>query len=190
MRRVRIVTDSTCDLPRDICEDNGITVVPLNVHFGEVVYRDQVDLDSDQFLRLLARSGEMRKTSQPSVGLFEQVYLQNGADGSQIVSIHLYGKLSGTIRSAEIARESVRSRCVVDVLDSCSASLGLGPIVLAAAELANAGATSRDIVSYVRRLTPNVHILFFVDTLEFLQRGGRMGRAQELLAHYSIFAPS
>src|SRR5438874_2065984 len=115
VRQVKIVTDSTCDLPRERCDDLGITVVPLNVHFGEVVYRDQVDLDSEQFLRLLAKSGETPKTSGPSAGLFEETYARLGADRSPVVSIHLSGKLSGTIRSAEMAREAVRSRCVVDV---------------------------------------------------------------------------
>jgi DegV family protein with EDD domain len=181
MRRVKIVTDSTCDLPRELCDERGIHVVPLNVHFGEVVYRDQIDLDADQFLKLLARSGEAPKTSGPSPGLFEETYLRLGSDGSPIVSIHLSGKLSGTIRSAELARDAVRARGLVDVVDSHSASLGLGLIVLAAAELADAGAEAREIVSFIRRLSPNVHILFVVDTLEYLQRGGRIGRAQGLL---------
>lgn len=181
MRQVRIVTDSTCDLPLAQCEEMGIVMVPLNVHFGEVVYRDQIDLDSDQFLRLLAKNAELPKTSQPASGLFEETYTRLCADGSEVVSIHLSSKLSGTLHSAEMARDALRSRCLVDVVDSRSASLGLGLIVLSAAQLANAGADSRQIVSHVRRLVPNVHILFFVDTLEFLQRGGRIGRARALL---------
>jgi DegV family protein with EDD domain len=159
----------------------GIIVVPLNVHFGETVYRDQIDLDSDEFLRLLAKNAELPKTSQPASGLFEETYARLCADGSEVVSIHLSSKLSGTLHSAEMARDALRSRCLVDVVDSRSASLGLGLIVLSAAQLAIAGADSRQIVSHVRRLAPNVHILFFVDTLEFLQRGGRIGRARALL---------
>jgi DegV family protein with EDD domain len=181
MRQVRIVTDSTCDLPLALCEEMGIIMVPLNVHFGEVVYRDQIDLDSDQFLRLLAKNADLPKTSQPASGLFEETYARLCADGSEVVSIHLSSKLSGTLHSAEIARDALRSRCIIDVVDSRSASLGLGLIVLSAAQLANSGADSRQIVSHVRRLAPNVHILFFVDTLEFLQRGGRIGRARALL---------
>jgi DegV family protein with EDD domain len=181
MRQVRIVTDSTCDLPHALCEEMGIVVVPLNVHFGEAVYRDQIDLDSDEFLRLLAKNAELPKTSQPASGLFEETYTRLCADGSEVVSIHLSSKLSGTLHSAEMARDALRSRCLVDVVDSRSASLGLGLIVLSAAQLAHAGADSRQIVSHVRRLAPNVHILFFVDTLEFLLRGGRIGRARALL---------
>jgi DegV family protein with EDD domain len=181
MRQVRIVTDSTCDLPLAMCEDLGIAVVPLNLHFGEVVYRDLYDLDSDQFLRLLAKSPDLPKTTQPAPARFEETYLRLGSDGDQIVSIHLSSKLSGTMHSAEMARDAVRSRCFVDVIDSRSASLGLGLIVLAAARLANSGASARDIASHVQRLATNVHILFFVETLEYLQRGGRIGRARALL---------
>ena len=181
MSQVRIVTDSTCDLPLKKCAELGISVVPLNLHFGDVVYRDQYDLDSDQFLRLLSKSPELPKTTQPAPARFEETYLRLGSDGSSIVSIHLSSKLSGTMHSAEIARDAVRARCVVEVVDSRSASLGLGLIVLAAAEMANAGASAHDIASHVRRLASNVHILFFVDTLEYLQRGGRIGRARALL---------
>ena len=103
-----------------------------------------------------------------------QAYLQDGSNGTSIVSIHVSGKLSGTVRAAEKARDAVRARCLVDVIDSSSVSMGLGLTVLAAAEKARAGASAREIVSYVRRLTPNVHILFFVDTLDYLQQGGRL----------------
>ena len=85
MRQVRIVTDSTCDLPLALCEELGITMVPLNVHFGEVVYRDQFDLDSDHFLMLLSQHSQLPKTSQPASGLFEETYAQLGADGCSIV---------------------------------------------------------------------------------------------------------
>jgi DegV family protein with EDD domain len=180
-RQVRIVTDSTSDLPPELCQRLGIEVVPLNVHFGEVAYRDQIDLDADQFFRLLAQSTELPKTSQPAVGLFEEAYARLSADGSAIVSIHLSSKLSGTIHSAELARDTQRARCLVEVIDSDSASLGLGLIVMAAAELANQGADQRQVVSLVRRLAANVHILFVVETLEYLQRGGRIGRASGLL---------
>lgn len=181
MRQVRIVTDSTCDLPLPRCESLGITVVPLNVHFGDVVYRDQYDLDSDQFFRLLAKSTELPKTSQPAPLSFEEVYRDLTADGDAVVSIHLSGKLSGTLRSAQLARDSLRNRNQIEVIDSQSASLGLGLIVLSAAELANRGADAREVASHVRRLTQNVHLWFCVDTLEYLQRGGRIGRAGALL---------
>jgi len=181
MRPVRIVTDSTCDLPRAVCEELHIVVVPLNVYFGKRVYRDGVDLSAEQFFQLLAQSPEVPKTSQPASGLFEDAYSQLASEGSAIVSIHLSAKLSGTVRSASVARDALRSRCSVEVIDSGSASLGLGFIVMAAAELARDGANQWEIASHVRRLSPNVHVYCFVDTLEYLQRGGRIGRASAFL---------
>lgn len=181
MRRVRIVTDSTSDLPLSLCDRLGITVIPLNVHFGDVVYRDQVDLSSEEFFRLLAKASDLPKTSQPAPILFEEAYRNLTADGSPVISIHLSSKFSGTLRSAQLARDSLRNRGQIEVIDSQSASLGLGLIVMAAAELANRGADEREVASHVRRLTQNVHIWFFVDTLEYLQRGGRIGRARAFL---------
>lgn len=181
MGQVRIVTDSTCDLPRSIVDELGIVVVPLNVHFGERVYRDGVDLDCAQFFELLAKNAELPKTSQPATGLFEEAYNRLAADGSPVVSIHLSGKLSGTFHSASLARDAVRHRCMVEVVDSRSASLGLGLIVMAAAELARAGASQWEIVTHVRRMIPDVHVVCLVDTLEYLQRGGRIGRARAFL---------
>jgi fatty acid kinase fatty acid binding subunit len=181
MPQVRIVTDSTSDLSSAVCEELGISQVPLTVFFGEVAYRDRVDLDSDQFFRMLAKSGELPKTSQPSPARFEETYRRLAADGSEIVSIHLSARLSGTVRAAEIARDTLRGKVRVEVIDVNSASLGLGLIVMAAARLAKHGAEVREISSLVRRLGPNVHILFFVDTLEYLQKGGRIGRANALL---------
>lgn len=181
MRQVHIVTDSTCDLPLSVRESLGITVVPLNVHFGETVYRDQFDLDSDRFFQLLAQSQDLPKTSQPAPALFEEAYRDLTDDGSSVVSIHLSSKLSGTMRSAELGRETLRNRGPIEIIDSQSASLGLGLIVMAAAELANEGADQREVASLVRRLVQNVHVWFFVDTLEYLQRGGRIGRASALL---------
>lgn len=178
---VRIVTDSTCDLPPEICDRLGIVVVPLNVQFGGTVYRDGVDLDSNRFFELLAKGPDFPRTSQPASGLFEEAYNRLAADGSAIVSIHLSSRLSGTLNSAMLAGKAVRSRCRVEVIDSRSASLGLGLIVMAAAEMAQAGAGQWDVASFVRRLSPNVHIMCFVDTLEYLQRGGRIGRAQAFL---------
>lgn len=181
MRQVRIVTDSTSDLSSAVCEEMGITVVPLTVYFGEVAYRDRIDLDSDQFFRMLARCGELPKTSQPSPALFEETYRRLAADGSEILSLHLSARLSGTVHAAEIARDALRGKAHVEVVDAGSASLGLGLIAMAAARLARQGAEIREIASLVRRLSPNVHILFVVDTLEYLQKGGRIGRANALL---------
>ena len=178
---VRIVTDSTCDLPPAVCADLGVTVIPLNVRFGDAVYRDQIDLNTESFFNLLAESPTLPTTSQPAPGLFEEAYRRLVDDGGAIVSIHLSAKLSGTVHSAEVARDALGGRGAIEVIDSGSASLGLGLIVVAAAEFARTGADQAAVIALVRQLIPRVHLLFFIDTLVYLQRGGRIGRAQAFL---------
>jgi DegV family protein with EDD domain len=186
---VRIVTDSTSDLPPALCERLGIAVVPLNVHVGERVYRDGVDLDAEQFFQILAARSDIPRTSQPSPALFAETYRQLTADGSAVVSIHISSKLSGTVRSALLARDGLPEPEQVTVIDSLSASLGLGLLVLEAAEQARAGASRETIVSWIERRIPMVRIMFVVDTLEYLQRGGRIGRASAFLGSLLSIRP-
>jgi DegV family protein with EDD domain len=178
---VRIVTDSTADLPPELTAELGITVVPLQVHFGSEAYRDGVDLTPSEFYTKLRAASDLPKTSQPSVGAFEEAYDRLCAETDSILSIHISSSLSGTYGSALLARDSVRNRCNVEVLDSRLASLGLGLVVLRCAQLARESMDLRDLTHYAKRMLPNVHIIFMVETLEYLQRGGRIGRAQAFL---------
>lgn len=175
---VAVVTDSTCDLPKSVADSLGITVVPLKVHFGDRTYLDGVDLTADQFYKLMASSGVTPTTSQPSVGDFIKVYTKLSATTKSIISIHLSSKLSGTYNAAVMASEAVFTRAQVEVIDSQSASLGLGFLAMTAAEAASQGSSLRDITTIVRRVISQIHITLFVDTLDYLQRGGRVGRAQ------------
>ena len=181
MARVKIVTDSTSDIPSNLAEELGIEVVPLNVHFGDKVYRDGIDLTNDQFYEMLTQSAELPKTSQPSAGDFDNVYSRYCDEDQSIASIHISSKLSGTLNSAQVARENFKLRCHIDLFDTLSTSMGLGLIAMNAARAANDGADRTEIADLVRKLINNVHIYFFVDTLEYLQKGGRIGRAQALL---------
>lgn len=179
---VRIVTDSTADLPPDVAKQLNISVVPLLVFFGEEGFRDGVDIDSDRFYRMLVESPIHPRTSQPAVGDFLTVYqrlAEEGTDG--IVSIHLSSRLSGTVSSANAAREEFGDRCAVAVVDSQNVSLGLGMIVIAAAEAARAGAGLEEVRRVAEDAARRTHILFVLDTLEHLQRGGRIGRAQAFI---------
>jgi DegV family protein with EDD domain len=178
---VRIVTDSTSDLPPAVAKELGITVVPLSVHFGDKTYKDGVDLSPDQFFSILTTSSVHPTTSQPSAGDYIKAYTQLSATTKSIVSIQMSSKLSGSYGAAMMARESVFTRCQVEVIDSLSASLGLGFLAISAAEAANQGASLREVTSLVRRLIPHIHIMLSVDTLEYLERGGRIGRAQAFL---------
>lgn len=181
MSRIAIVTDSTSDLTQEQREAYGVTVVPLNVHFGNEVLRDQIDISTPEFMERLATVSELPKTSQPSPGLFEAAYRELAKDHDAILAIVLSSKLSGTFQSASLAAQAVEDTIPVHVVDSQNASLGLAFQVIRAAELAAAGVSVEEIA---RRLRGNVaahHMVFFVDTLEFLQRGGRIGRAASLV---------
>jgi len=179
---VRIVTDSTSDLPDEIVRDLGITVVPLTVFFGDEALLDHVEITPEQFYQRLRSSREVPRTSQPSVGRFQQAFNDLAAEGAtEILCITLSSKLSGTLNSARTAAMQPPSGCRVATLDSQSISGGLGAIVRAAAEIAAAGGTCEEAMAAAERMIPAQHISIMLDTLEYLQRGGRVGRARALL---------
>lgn len=178
-RRVAIVTDSVSDLSVNIAAQYGITVVPLNVHFGDEVYRDQVEITTDQFMAKMASSEKLPTTSQPSVGAFENAFRATGAQ--EIVCVVMSSRLSGTVQSAQIAAQNLAGEIKVEVVDSLSASLGLGFQAIRAAELADAGQDASTIAQTLRNETGRYHVVFFVETLEHLRRGGRIGKAAQLV---------
>jgi DegV family protein with EDD domain len=178
---VWIVTDSSGDLPLTLAAELGITVVPAIVRFGEESFLDGVEIDHDTFYRRLREERLFPTTSQPSPGQFAEVYdrLAPGAEG--IVSIHLSSRLSGTFNSAVQGARSCGSACPVEVVDSLSTSLGMGLIVLEAARLARSGASLEAVLAAVRGWIPRSRLCAALDTLEFLAKGGRIGRAKHLL---------
>ena len=178
---VRVVTDSTADLPPEVAKAHGITVVPLNVQFGEESYLDGVDITADQFYRLLVSSPRLPTTSQPSVGAFIEAYqgIAEGAEG--IVSVHISGKLSGTCSSATQAQTELVGTVPIEVVDTRQASLATGLAALAAARAAQAGASFAEVAAEAHRAAGEVSVLFMVDTLEYLQKGGRIGKAAAFL---------
>jgi DegV family protein with EDD domain len=177
---VRIVTDSTADLTPEQQRAAGITVVPLNVHFGDDVFRDHVDLSTDEFFRRLKASSQLPRTSQPSVGAFEEAYRTLLEGGHEIVSVHLSSKVSGTYNSALMAAQSVGAG-KIDVVDSLSTSMALGFMALEGAKLAGAGRDRQAVAECLRGLVPKARVICVVDTLTYLERGGRIGKARALL---------
>jgi len=177
---VRIVTDSTADLTPEQQRAAGITVVPLNVHFGDEVFRDHVDLSTDEFFRRLKASSQLPHTSQPSVGAFEEAYRTLREGGDEIVAVHLSSKVSGTYNSALMAAQSVGDG-EIDVVDSLSTSMALGFMALEGARLARAGRDRQAIAECLRGLVPKARVICVVDTLTYLERGGRIGKARALL---------
>jgi len=178
---VRVVTDSTADLPPKVVQELGITVIPMPVLFGEEVYRDGVDLSSEEFFERLTTSPVLPRTSQPSVGVFLETYRKLAAEGDEIVSIHITARGSGTCESALQASKSLGGSSRIEIVDSESASMGVGFQVMAAARAARAGASLEEVIAAARSVCRRVHTVALLETLEYLRRGGRIGRAQAFL---------
>lgn len=190
-RTVAIVTDSTCDLAHDLAEQHGITVVPLNVHFGETVFLDQVDITTDEFMEKMASSDPLPTTSQPSVGMFEETFRRVAQEQgvTEIVCVTISSKLSGTFQSASIASQNLAEELSIEVVDSFSGSYGLGFQVLRAAELADEGISAKEISEILLNEIGRYHVVFFVETLEHLRRGGRIGKAAQLVGTFLQLKP-
>lgn len=180
MANVRIVTDSTADLPIDLVQKYGITVVPLKVFFGGESFLDGVDLKASEFYQRLEASRELPTTSQPSPAEFVEFYNPLVEDGVDIVSIHISTHMSGTIQSALLAKTMLKYNRL-EVIDSQTVSVVLGMIVLAAARAAAAGCSLEEVTALVHKMIADHRVYFMVDTLEYLQRGGRIGKAQAFL---------
>ncbi|MBI4283020.1 MAG: DegV family protein [Chloroflexi bacterium] len=178
---VKIVTDSSADLPAKLVQELGITVVPLYVRFGEAVYRDRVDISEDEFYQKLQHDPVHPSTTQPSPQDFVEVYRKLSKDADGIVSIHISSVLSGTCNSALMGRELARVACPIEVIDSRTLTMALGMTVIAAARLANAGKGLADVVAEAKRAVATTHLLGLLDTLEYVRKGGRIGMAKALL---------
>lgn len=177
---VKIVTDSTADLPQVLAEELDIAVVPLKVHFGEEEYLDWIELDSESFFQKLKNSDTMPRTSQPSPADFEAVYKRVGEYGDSIISLHISAQLSGTYQSATIAK-SMLEDMDIEVIDSKVTSMALGLVVVEAARAAKEGKSKEEILALVYNNMSKCRIFFGVDTLEYLQKNGRIGKAAALL---------
>ena len=178
---VKVVTDSTSDFTEEAARSLGVTVVAQNVHFGTETFKDNVTITPDVFYSKLSSGGELPKTSQASPGEFEEVYDRLGADADGIVSIHVSAKTSGTYNSALQAAETTSASCPVAVIDSTQASMGLGLIVAAAAQAANGGASHDEVEAAARDAVSRAECLCLFETLEYLVKGGRVGKAQALI---------
>ena len=178
---VKIVTDSTSDLPSQVAEELGITVVPVYVRFGTKVYRDGVDISHSEFYQKLVTSPVHPSTSQPPPLDFANVYGKLSEETDEVVSLHLSRKTSGTYDSALRGREMVGSGCRVEVVDTLFVSMGLGLIVMAAARLAKAGESLQAVMDEIRQVILQIRMLGVFDTLKYLLLGGRISRARALV---------
>jgi DegV family protein with EDD domain len=178
---IRLVTDSSCDLPVEVRDSLGITVVPLTVRFGDETFTDGVDLDNAAFWSRLANSEGLPETAAPSAGAFIDAYEALAADGAEgVVVVTLSAALSATHQSAVIAAENF-SGIPVRVIDSRTVSMALGLAAIAGAEVAAEGADMDTVVAVTDESAQAMEIYAALDTLEFLRRGGRVGSAQAMI---------
>ena len=187
---VRVVTDSTSGIDRSTAEELGIIVVAQSVRFGTRAFEDGVTITPDEFYEMLSESAELPTTSQASPGRFKDVYEELGRDADGIVSIHISSGISGTWNSAVQGASESSSGCPIEVIDSRQASMGLGLIVLAAADSARRGADLEEVVSRVRSSARRAQCMCLLETLEYLQKGGRIGKAQALMGSALKIKPS
>ena len=175
---VKIVTDSTSDLPVEVAKGLGITVVPLYVHFGTDAYRDGIDLTTDQFYPMMVASKVIPTTSGPSPATFTQAYDYLAGETDQILVITISHKLSATYEVALQAVDQMKRKCRVEVVDSQWALMALGLLAISAAKAANSGAGLDEVIALTRKNIPRLDMRIAFDTLEYLRRGGRIGKAQ------------
>jgi DegV family protein with EDD domain len=178
---VKIVTDSVADIPPDIVQELDITVIPVLLRFGEETYRDGIDITTDQFYEKLQKSEVMPTTSVPSLDLFARTYARLAEETDEILVIMLSSKLSGLYNAARQSADLIEGNCRIEVVDSESAVMSQGFIVIKAAQAAREGASLDEILEIVRRNLPRVEMHAAFDTLEYLKRGGRIGRAQAFM---------
>jgi len=190
MANIRIVTDSACDLPQDVIERLNIDVVSLSIRFGDDEFTDRVDLTSDEFWAKCKASKTLPETAAPSPGAFQLAYeraLNDGCDG--VLVIALSEALSATHQSAMLGKNAVAEKIPVRVVDSKAVSMAQGLLAIEVAELAKTGMSLDDLEKKALELTDKIGVVAMLDTLEHLQKGGRVGGAKALMGQVLSIKP-
>jgi len=186
---VKIVTDSTSDIPSQVAQALGITVVPAYIHFGDKTYRDRVDISEDELYQRLVDGPVHPTTSAPSPGDFAEAYSKLAQESDEIVSIVVTSKQSAVYDSALLGKEAAGVKCRIEVIDSQSVTMGLGLMAIAAAKAAQAGKGIEEVVEVVRRAIPRTYGMAVLDTLKYALKGGRLSRAGTLLGAMVMVKP-
>jgi DegV family protein with EDD domain len=180
-KKVAIITDSTAYFEPGDVEKLGVHVVPLNIHLGTEKFRETADISTDELFRRVSYGAPFPVSYPPAPEVFEQLYSRLHRQTDQMLSIHISSHLSKTIQHAKWGAEGLLGRCSIEVVDSMTTSVGLGILIKAAAQAANDGATLDDIVRLVRGMIPHIYLVFYVETMDYLERNGRIGKAQAIL---------
>ena len=178
---VRIVTDSSADLPQHLIDQHQITVLPCYVVIDDQTFKDGIEIQPDAFYARLQAEGRTPTTAQPTVADFQEVYRDLVGQGHQVISIHVSAKLSGTLNSAEQAKASLGDSSQVEIIDSQLASIALGLAVLEATSILANGKDFHEAADEIRQGLDRHHGLFSLNTLEYLQKGGRIGKARAFM---------
>jgi DegV family protein with EDD domain len=178
---VKIITDSTSDITSDLAQEMGITVVPLTVSFGHESFLDRVEITTEEFYRRLSTENIFPTTTQPSPAVFLEAYEKLAQETDNILVIVISGKLSGTYQSALNAKGMLKGKCRVEIIDSQMTIMALGLLAITAAKMAEKGATIDELMEAVKKKMGLLHPAMSFDTLKYLAKGGRIGRAQGLL---------
>ncbi len=188
--RLKVVTDSTCDLPKEYYQEYGIDVVPVAIQFGSESYLDGVTIDRETFYRKINELGIVPKTSQPSPGQFAEVYRRLAREGyDTILSLHITAVLSGVINSARLAAQEVASEVKVITFDTLSGSAAMGFMCVEAMQMARAGKTIDEILARLNSVAPRVRITLTLATLKYAQMSGRVSAVQSLVASFLNIKP-
>lgn len=187
---IRIVTDTDANLPDDLISKYDITLVPIQIIFGREVLRERVDISDAEAYRRMSAAKELPKTSQPPVGAFKTAYeeILGEEPDAQILSIHISSKLSGTISSARQAAHLLPDVRIA-LFDTFSASLGQGLMVIRAAEMARQGADIEAILTTLTAMREGMQVYFVLNTLDYLAKGGRIGKASHLVGQLLDIKP-
>jgi len=190
MNSVQIVTDSSCDLPEDLITQFGIGIVPLKIRFGQTEFVDRLELTTDQFWEKCRETDELPSTAAPAPGAFIAEFQRAADEGATgVVAIVLSGELSATIEAAQQAAREVEGNIDVRVVDSRTVTLGLGAVVVAAAQAAKRGANIDEVSNIATDSAARTHVHAALDTLENLRKGGRIGAAGSLLGSMLSIKP-
>ncbi|HTY82477.1 MAG TPA: DegV family protein, partial [Dehalococcoidales bacterium] len=178
---VKVVTDTLSDISFDLAAKLGVTVIPLYVRFGEEIYKDRVEITPEDFYRRLVNEPKLPSTTQPSPNDFLEVYQKLSAETDEILVVTISSKMSGTYQSACQARDLVKGKVKIEVVDSLQVALGEGLLVIAAVNAINKGANLAQAAEVVRKGINRMHVVCYFDTLKYLAKGGRIGKASGLI---------
>jgi DegV family protein with EDD domain len=174
---VKILTDTLSDITADLAEKLGITVIPLYVRFGETIYRDRIDITSEDFYRRLINEPKLPSTTQPSPNDFLEAYKKMAETTDEILVVTISSKMSGTLQSANQAKEMMKGKVKIEVIDSLYVAMGEGLMAIKANEAARKGANLADCVKVAKSVQSRIHFIAYFDTLKYLAKGGRIGKA-------------